>query len=244
MALSQNSQQTLLENANETTRLDIINCFFGEASKLESTNLECYFDYYHRELRRLRVGVVPVLSRLAAKTHHDLLVICRVLLAGRSRARSEIRTDLLSHFQTTDRQAVDRSIDLTIRLWLMINIRDSGYSLWTPSQQALYWEECSSLAGFISSQFRSSSTELGFRESRLDPEFTVANMVRICGLNVTWTDSINDHLQLDRRKKLLSVFPFKDFLVGHLNYAMTEQHGKRYTNPFNQTTVVMIRTYV
>jgi hypothetical protein len=227
MPSSSEHRQTLLENANEQTRHDIINCFFGDAAELGSPNLESYFDYYRRELRRLRFGVVPILATLAAKTHHDLLAICKVVSAKRSGTRSETTTDLCSYFQIEDRQAVDRSIDLTIRLWLMINVRDRTNSIRIPSQPALYWDDSCSLENFISSQFRSSNTELGFREGRLDPEFTVANMVRLCGLQVRWAESLNDHLRLDRRNKLLSVFPFKDFLVGQLNFTVTEQDGNR-----------------
>jgi hypothetical protein len=220
-------QQTLLENANEQTRHELVKCFFGEAAEYSSSNLESYFEYYHRELKRLRVGVIPVVSTLAAKTHYDLMVIRKALSAGKTQARSLITTDLCSHFQTDDRRAVDRSMDLTIRLWLMINVRDRRNSIWILSQPALYWEEGCSLETFLFSQFRSSNTEFGFRNSRLDPEFTVANMVRLCGLQVRWTESLNDHLRLDRRNKLLSVFPFKDFLVAQLNFTMAEKDGCR-----------------
>ncbi|KAH9208022.1 hypothetical protein DL95DRAFT_270646, partial [Leptodontidium sp. 2 PMI_412] len=54
---------------------------------------------------------------------------------------------------------------------------------------------------------------------RLDPSFTVVNMIKICGLQVRWTESLEDHLRLDRRAKVLSIFSQKDFLSGHMQSA-------------------------
>jgi len=34
-------------------------------------------------------------------------------------------------------------------------------------------------------------------------------MVRICGLKVEWTTSLEDHLRLDRRRKAIRVFSYK-----------------------------------
>jgi len=228
--------QSLLENPDKRTKDQIIDCFFGRTEEGNPhPDLELYFDYYKREISRLRAGVSPQLSTLAAKTHVHLLHIREVLSQQRCRQRSEIRKDLQVYFQTKDHRAVDRSIDLTIRLWLMINVRDSALAIWTPEQPRLQWDDNWSLEKFINSQLRSSSTILSYRDSRLDPSFTVANMIRMCDLQVRWTEYIDDHLRLDRRRKVLSVFPLKSFLVGQLDMAVVDRDGNKYVvNTFTQ----------
>jgi len=50
-------------------------------------------------------------------------------------------------------------------------------------------------------------------------------MVHICGLGLKWSESLEDHLRLDRRGKVLWVFPYKAFLNGHLTSRDTD--GKK-----------------
>ncbi|KAK0611960.1 hypothetical protein B0T14DRAFT_339016 [Immersiella caudata] len=220
--------QPLLQVPDGPTWEKIVNCFFGNfTSELGCANMETYSDYYVREIRRLQVGVAPGLARLAARTHEDLIHICEVLSKGRTRARQDIRKELLSYFATKDHLAVDRSIDLTLRLWLLLNVRDSQLSVLLPEQPPLLWEDSCSLETFIEAHFRRSTTKLGYRESRLDPSFTVANMVRVCDLRVRWTESIDDHLRLDQRRRVLSIFPMKGFLVGQLNSAVVDGDGNK-----------------
>lgn len=69
----------------------------------------------------------------------------------------------------------------------------------------------------VPKQFQSSPTVLGLRERRIDPEFTVAKMVKPCHLQLMWTESLENHLKLDRKDKILWIFPFKYFLSAHLH---------------------------
>jgi hypothetical protein len=112
----------------------------------------------------------------------------------------------------------DRSIDITLRLWLQVNIRDDDSGLGGPKVR---WDETTTLTEFITSLFPVADWELGAKERRLDPYFTGANMVGVCGLKIAWTNSLEDHLRLERREKVLWVFPYKCTLQALLSQAET-----------------------
>lgn len=178
-----------------------------------------YFKYYERELKRLRLGIPSsrVVTGLAAKTQGDILAVCDILASRRHELRSTVRDEIKSLFPGADDLSVDRSVDLVIRLWLMLNCQDDQLSLLSPQKSSIQWEDGHKFTEFVNKQFPLSTTKLAVRERRLSPAFTVSTMVRLCNLKLEWTDSLESHLRLDRLSKTLWVFPFKDFLVAHLS---------------------------
>ncbi|KAL1882866.1 hypothetical protein Daus18300_000504 [Diaporthe australafricana] len=218
--------QALLENTNEDTKRQIAEHFFGIlAESYEPSSLAPFFDFYHKEVKRLHTGITPLVQGLHTKTHKDLMHIRDMVSNLRTEPRSNVRQSLHPNFATENDMSLDRLVDLTIRLWLMVNVRDDSLSmkLWTPGQFSARWDESDSLDTFLSHQFPPSTTKLQLKESRLEMKFTVAYMVRTCRLQVKWTDDLVNHLRLDRGPdvKTLSVFPHKDFLVAHLKNGQT-----------------------
>lgn len=234
---------SLLAPLQDDTKNTVVENLFGRIeSKRGANGFAKFLENYSRELRQLSMGVDHVsraTSGLAAKTHEDIFHICSTLTAGKSMPRREIRKLLSLRFRRPqeDDLSIDRLIDLTLRLWLMLNVRGDELSILTPQTPALHWDDGFSLEQFISMQFPQSTTELTIRESRLDPSFTAANMVRICSLHIKWTASLEDHLRLDRRRKILSVFPFKDFLVGHLEAVKTLEDGIKRLRPSDKSAL-------
>lgn len=214
------SPQILLDNTNQNTKTRIAEDFFGIlADSGELTSIESYFDLYNKELKRLRVGITPLFSGLHTKTHEDLMHIRDIVFKSRMEPRSVVRAHIRPSLANEDDISLDRIVDLTVRLWLMINVRDDGLSmsLWRP-QQSARWDESDSLDTFLAHQFPISTTKLDLKQSRLEMTFTVAYMVRTCKLQVKWTDDLVNHLRLDRKpgSKELFIFPHKAFLVAHL----------------------------
>lgn len=164
----------------------------------------------------LRVGIAPSLN---TKTHETLLHIQDVVCKSRSEPRHVIRKRLQSDLEM-DELSIDRVVDLTIRLWLMVHVRDDFLSkrLFTAQQYSMRWDESDSLETFLADQFPQSATNLDMRQSRLEMTFTIAYMVRTCGLKLKWTDDLANHLRLDREinARTLFIFPHKGFLVAHL----------------------------
>jgi hypothetical protein len=137
-------------------------------------------------------------------------------------------TELASKFQNAEDLNINRSIDLTLRLWLTLNVREPAYKLQTPQTPVLQWDDSTALSSFVASQFPKARWHLDVRASRLDPYFTAVNMVRICGLKIEWTDSLEDHLRLDRRQKVLRIYPHKCCLQGYLesSHDAEGKHGR------------------
>ena len=201
-------------------RIEIGRCFFGDSFQAKDLRaFEAYFRYYESEIAMLQFGSSP-LSRqstnLAAKTHGDILYIARILQQCGSETRSAVRRSLQTRFPDAKDIALNRSIDLTIRLWLSINVREDAFRALSPQTPALGWDDVSTLQDFLLGLFPRAQWHLLARDGRLHPYFTVANMIKICGLRLEWTDSLEDHLRLDRRHKILRVFRHKCCLTAHL----------------------------
>jgi hypothetical protein len=201
-------------------KIEIGRCFFGESFQAKDLmTFQAYFRYYDSELAMLHFGSSP-LSRqstgLAAKTHEDILYIGTTLQHSGGESRPAIRRSIRNRFRHAEDTALNRSIDLTMRLWLSLNVREEAFRLQSPQTPALEWDDTSTLQDFLSSFFPVAQWHFQAREGRLHPYFTVANMIQICRLKLEWTDSLEDHLRLDRRQKVLRVYPYKCCLIAHL----------------------------
>jgi hypothetical protein len=218
--------QSLAKHPDKNTKQRIGRAFFGDTFD-QRGGLEAfvdYFNYYEEEIDWLQGGVTPEtdqLDGLVAKTHDDLLIIAKVLRENAHCKKSEIRAKLRECDELDDGEdwAFDRSIDITIRMWLQINIRDVLFRDSGKGVPDIQWDELATLTDFLSSLFPVAKWELGAKERRLDPYFTGANMVDICDLKINWTTSWEDHLRLDRIGKILWIFPYKRNLQALLSEA-------------------------
>jgi hypothetical protein len=210
-------------------RIEIGQCFFGEAfQRGDLKTFEAYFRYYQSELAMLNFGSSPLSRRstdLAVQTHEDVLFVARILQQSGAGFRPAVRLHMQSRFRDAKDIALNRSIDLTIRLWLSLNVREEAFKHLSPQTPAYEWNETSTLQDFLSGLFPTAQWQIQAREGRLHPYFTVANMIKICGLELEWTDSLEDHLRLDRRQKVLKVFPYKCCLMARLARKKGESMG-------------------
>lgn len=182
---------------------------------MRNTLFDRYFKYYVKELEMVQfpgIAQMAPLTPLAVKTHADILTVIREIQAGCLLAKCQLRDKLQVHFPEANDPKLDASIDLALRLWLMLNIRDPRLKLQTPRTPTLAWAETLPLRDFIDRAFPQSKCQIGVRDSRIHPSFTAAFMVEVCGLHPEWTHCLADHLRLDRRKRTLRVYSYKDCL--------------------------------
>lgn len=209
----------LSEVPNPAEKALITSSFFGSKRDDDASLTTSYYNYYTKEIGRLRIGVAEAscpINTLAAKTHEDIVHIVDTLHSKKANPRNDVTVELLEHFPGSNGLSIDRSVDLAVRLWLMLNVGDEDLPAQDPQKVLIPWEDETSLEDLIARQFRESISTLGLRERRLDPNFTAANMVTLCGLQLRWADCLEDHLRLDRRDKALWIFPYKGFLSAHL----------------------------
>ena len=149
---------TLQDPIDEESQRVVLSAFFG--TTIDAVRLGAHHDYlqyYERELRSLRIGIMRsswAISSLAAKTHEQIAQICRVLADSKSLPRKDIRQKIrVGLFPDDEDLSIQRSIDLTVRLWLMINVRDDELSLQMPFKTSIQWEDDCSLENLIEGQF-------------------------------------------------------------------------------------------
>lgn len=226
MASRQDSITRLLQahSLDAATQTKILRSYFGTNHQRPTRYFSDFIAYYVEEPRKLQIGLTrsdwPI-PDLDGKTYRDILDITTILRNSRDQKRLVVREILNHRQQHQDARSLDHLCDLAVRMWLMINVLDAEVDLVDEAPRKL-WLEVQSLDDLIKSLFPKSKVVLSLKESRLDPHFTATNLERICGLRLEWTRCLANHLRLDRRKKVLWVFPYKAFLQGHLDYESDE----------------------
>lgn len=181
---------------------------------LDAADLLAYFQYYEEEIRLLRIGASEnnwMAAHLAVQSHEDILEIICMLKNNTDQNKEDVRENLQLQHGWIDPLSVDRSIDLCLRLWLMLNINDIQFQSLRPLDTCLTWNCGTNLESFVKHVFDGERSRYGlsFQEAAFDEGFTVATMMNIRDLRIHWTSNMFDHLALNRRKRILSVFAFE-----------------------------------
>ena len=129
--------------------------------------------------------------------------------------REDLREALAkdSLFKSNSKESVNRTIELALRLWLVLNFRDDEYS---PGVHSIQWEDGISLRNFISQQFPKPRMLRDLSERMFDfvlpDNFTMVKLKRYSGIKVHWTYDLSEHLDLDKDHRILKVFPLKHYV--------------------------------
>lgn len=193
--------------------------------------MKSYFVYYNQELGLLRRGISEgswQINSLAVQTSEDIFYVVDLLRNSAESRRPEIRQRMLLRFRSSDEVGINRSINLAIRLWLMVNTQDPEFSGLRHEATPVQWDDESTLSAFLQSLFPHSRWQISAQSSRLGPHFTAAFMKDVCGLTVEWTTSLHDHLRLDRFRKALKVFPYKCHLQALIDSQKNESKKRQY----------------
>jgi hypothetical protein len=209
----------LIEPPGPEVEAAIVNQFW--ANDLASSQschepYKAYFRYYTTECRRLRLGLSSEVwnsSAMLAITHEHILLIVRILAHETEARRSHVRSLIRQSLQDGDDEAINRSIDFALRVWLTINVREDRLS--TPRTPTIQWDETSTLVEFITRIFPRPNPVVAI-SVQLDHSFTAANMSRLSGIDIEWTPCLADHLRLDKRRRLLRIYPYKQLLCDQL----------------------------
>lgn len=213
----------LLTHPPEEVELTILSTFFGHAHHdPDVESLKPFLDFYRREIGELDFGVVPTTSAdhvTIIRSHDDIIHVVNLLRLNQDNTRLDIRKLLNGdgcRFASSPDHEIDLVIDLSLRLWLMLNVRCPETKFLTPSTYSTQWDDITTLRQFIVVQFPRRKLNLEPKHSRLSHMFTVSFMVKVCGLNIEFTSRLENHLRLVRRHKTLLIYPFKACLTSHL----------------------------
>lgn len=176
-----------------------------------------YIAYYTKQLQLLRFQYGPGgrIWLLPFKSHAQLLEVLRLIKAHPNRTRAEARTHLRAQCSwncNSPDKYLDATIDVCLRIWLMVNFRPANEAGVGGGRPCIEWRDDMPLKQLFRDLFPRSRTDLTLTQRRLKAQFTAACMVNVCGLKVRWTSSLEDHLRLDRQQKVLWVMPHRGYL--------------------------------
>jgi hypothetical protein len=193
-----------------------------------------YFEYYQKQCRKSGSGL-HTRDKLKAHvqdnarfgyvldiTHELVLAVVELIWKRQQRNepcyRVELQSSLASDemFAQHSKETVNQAIDLALRLWLALNIRQEGE--FSPGgAKSVQWDSNLPLHEFISHQFPEPRMIIGIggKDDLTFPRnFTAMNLRRYSGIKVKWTSSLSEHLILDREHRMLKIFPLKRYLQG------------------------------
>ncbi|KAF4951250.1 hypothetical protein FSARC_12977 [Fusarium sarcochroum] len=108
-----------------------------------------------------------------------------------------------------------RSIDVAIRLWLTIDISSSNFG----RDNILSWRSDQTLQDLIHSHFKDKRrTKYPRTENRINPHLTAEFLNSNFGYTITWTHSLADHLAIDWKYKVITIYEHKICLYNHMRF--------------------------
>jgi hypothetical protein len=174
------------------------------------TTVENYAPYFAYNTEQVNAASHDNGRYLSVQTHQEIIDVVAYIKKGSSRRDIKQRLGTRPHhpeLANFDEQ-IDGSIDLTVRVFLMIDIGELKYGFHGRNQ--LIWDE-GSLESWVHRHFNNPQT-LQNEHVKLGRIFTARNLMRIGGFEIEWTNNLADHLRIlnDDEKKiaLFSNFSF------------------------------------
>lgn len=158
-------------------------------------------------------------GRFAVETLGATMDLIRILRKMGSSSLSDVLIDLSGPFLNVDKRCIQRSLELSIRLWLTINVNSRCVAVGPtfPREVPLDWAEDVSLEYLIQERWKSIPSDRGTETAlKVDAMFTAAYLVDICGMTLEWTDYLTDHLKVDQKGRILTVYKHKVCLLYNL----------------------------
>lgn len=194
------------------TKHQIVQSFWNTATLIldfQDGHLQCdkYFSYYGEQcLLALHDGGRHILAR----THRDLIDMAVHLRKPITRLQmKEILHPKLPLPSPDDaNEVLDNTIDLIVRLLLMINVGGFQYGVSDYSQ--LSWRE-GTLNEFVQKRF-SAPPVLKGAPIKLEKIFNARNLQWIAGIQIIWTSNLADHLIMRDDDKRVAIFHHASFL--------------------------------
>jgi len=203
-------------------------------------NYDTYFEYYNTRCRALFVGISSAeIDTLSIKSHEDILDMVDVLWQlskempnfNRAQVRSALKK-LEKHANEPD-DKVNNSIDVLLRLWFTLRVQNTNFS---HAAKTVQWNETSKIGDFLTQHFpqaRSHSIDPGLP---LESNFTAVNLYRMCGIQVSWTHQLEDHLKYDNEHRIVCIYSLSQCLLDHL--ARYDLENQRYWTTLTSKPVI------
>ena len=176
---------------------------------------KAFLEYVADELERVRHHR----SLFAVQDFGGTFAIIQTIGANLSKPYKDILGELSSNYLHVPPEAIRRSMELTVRLWLTLNTcsHDIHVGAISTEDTPIDWDLNLSLEQLLNTLVPSSVTTHNHDGLfRFDVGLTAAYLVNTCGMRLQWSDDIASHLNFDLRRLVLTVYRHKACLVSHL----------------------------
>ena len=187
----------------------------GGTGVFDEFAVKACLDYVADELERVR----PYRRLFAAQDFDGTISIIQRLRTEPSRSYGDIVHDLSSQFLNMTPEAIRRSLELSVRLWLTFNTHSADIAVGSISaeESPTDWAQDVSLDKLLHDRFaRQTQSHSQQSQPSFDPGLTAAYLVNTCGLTLHWTNDIGSHLDFDLKRLVLTVYRHKACLISHL----------------------------
>ena len=136
----------------------------------------------------------------AAQTQVDIVDIVHHLHDNIGSSLGQLRDSLRRSYNGFPNDAVklSNSIELAVRLWLMIDIRNVEPGAYQTVHTPWPWPDTSSLIDVVQILRRHASPAT-LATQQFPQLFNAFDMKRMGGFEIRWTDNLSDHLCLDQK---------------------------------------------
>jgi hypothetical protein len=148
----------------------------------------------------------------AAHDFDAIFSIVRTLEDSTSKRYDEVVRELLLEFPDASSDAVRRSVELTLRIWLTINTHTADIFVGpiAAGDAPIDWPDDVSLEQLLQRSFGhriQHSPQKGL--ATFEPAFTATYLVKTCGVRLQWTDDVLAHLNFDLKRLVLTIYRHK-----------------------------------
>ena len=198
-------------------RQSIIHQLWPSVGPINLAGYSSYFNYYHRTCITFCLIKKSEAQDYAIDTHEEILTILSCLQSrsrnGEGWTRGALREALReNYFPEKSDQSINASIDLTLRIWLTINI---GAQCATFPGRSVSWNDHHSLSEVVRILFKKSEVERS-SQSDLWPNLKAVDLDQFCGITIKFTSCLENHLRYHKDDKILEVYNLEKVLQGHL----------------------------
>ncbi len=155
-------------------------------------DFDAYFEYYNDQCRNQNH------LHHAAQTQLDIVDIAQHINSNASSSLNSLRDSLHRAYPgfSNDPALLSNSIELTARLWLMINVQKATPGGYRTLRPAWDWPDTSSLIDVVQSLRK--RTVPGVTSTQRFPDvFNTFDLGRMGGFRIEWTDNLANHLSLE-----------------------------------------------
>ncbi|MCJ1414035.1 hypothetical protein MMC32_000360 [Xylographa parallela] len=223
-----------LEPLEDEQKKRLLQCLFKvDESTITNSIYDPYFENYSTQIMSFNLGAGS--DKLSAPVRDTrlqpyIVAVVEKLLAEPKSLRQSVkehvkRMEIERNLPEKNDAFLDRSIDLALRVWLMINSRDRM----NDTSPITKWIGDKSLDDLVKELFpvEKESTDLRFTY-----RFTAANIERYSGVKIVWTRYLSEHLSFDDEEEYrkLKIFPYKKWLKDMLELGKLQRPATSGTN--------------